>query len=146
MTELPSIEYLAGIFDGEGCIALNKLKPKGYTRPGLQLKIDISMTHQKTVENFKDRWGGSYAEYSRSRGKDYFRWNIHAKLALPFLEEIEPHLRIKNEQALIGIEFQRIRNARLASRKTDEEFEAEWKLYERMKRLNARWGTEYYNE
>lgn len=139
-----STEYLAGLFDGEGCVSINKVTARRYGRPGFQLRASISITHEETSRTFRDRFGGTHVLRQRSNARPYWQWVTVARVAKDCLKELEPFLIIKKDVARAGIDFQEYRDKTLRGRKTDEQWEIEFEYYERVRRGNARWGGEYF--
>jgi len=144
MTEI-ELAYAAGLFDGEGCVSINKTSAKNYKRNGFQLRCSISITHEATSQLFANNFGGTHKLIQRkSGGRDYWQWVIVARQARDFLIPLQPYLQIKKEVASIGIEFQNYRDNNQAFNKTDEYWNREQDLYVAVRKCNARWGTEYY--
>lgn len=97
------IQYLAGLFDGEGCIYLN---PDTFA-----LRAQVIMTHP-VVKRFKELFGGSVywrdnAKYAEKGWKPLWTWCIRCKQAENFLEQVVPYLIVKEDQARIALEFRR---------------------------------------
>jgi len=136
--------YLAGLFDGEGYCGIERRRPSTYRRWGYQLRCSVTMTDPRPLEIFHSRFGGSFMKLTRKRGKDCWQWSITSNKALAFLNEVKDYLIVKDKVALIGEKFQSKRSFRKVSRSSDEEYVEETKLYEEMRKANARWGTEYY--
>jgi hypothetical protein len=101
--------YIAGFTDGEGYIAVNKIKSKtvksnnGYTyRPC----IKIANTNREIMEWFKNSFGGSlYVNTSRNKygHKTSYEWSLRDKSSAEFIKKIYPYLKIKKRQAEIAI-------------------------------------------
>jgi len=145
MTEI-ELAYAAGLFDGEGCVSINKVRQKHYVRDGYQLRCSISITHEETSLWFKDHFGGSHKPIIRANARNYWQWVVVARKARKFLEEIEPYLVIKKEVAGHGILFQKARDDSQAYNRSEENWNKETELYVAVRKCNARWGTEYYVE
>lgn len=97
------MSYLAGIFDGEGCITINQ-NQKGY-------KLEcLLVTAGSYIPNlFQFTFGGSLRKRKQNTDKrwhDYYRWQISSRQALSFLKVITPYLRLKKPQAELAIKFQ----------------------------------------
>lgn len=136
--------YLAGLFDGEGCVSINKVTARRYKRPGFQLRTSVSITDEQAALDFQNRFGGKVYKRTKARAAPYWMWVTVARQSLAFLNEIEPFLRIKKEVALVGIDFQSYRDANQSQNKSDEYWNREFECYEKVRFCNARWGTEYY--
>jgi hypothetical protein len=114
-----SLDYLAGLFDGEGYIGISVSGGKG--RPKLHyLVCSLGMIHEGAVEAFKTEFGGCVTRKEKtSSGKTLYRWKTSNENARQFLMEIRPCLFVKAEQAAVALEFcaTRVRTRHL----TDEE-------------------------
>lgn len=109
---MKSIDYLAGIFDGEGTIVLMK-------QGGVHTTVmcSVGMKDRRVLEHFSLRWGGSLCPRANSNGM--WQWQITATKALKMLEEIGALLITKKEQAWLAQEFAAQRSNKV--RLTDEE-------------------------
>ena len=106
-----TLSYLAGLFDGEGCIfiAVNKPNPKFQTKsPQHWLGVVIGNTYLPLITWLKDNFSGHILKSDRFkvRHKPYWEWKLASNQAKNFLMLIYPYLRIKREQAKLAIEFQ----------------------------------------
>lgn len=100
-------EYLAGFFDGEGCIDCQHMYPKQaqgvfYVRP--RLRIALANVGLEVLEKLKSKYGGSL--HSRNHSKSHVKWTdatsweVCSKDSIrSVLGDITPHLIIKREQA-----------------------------------------------
>ena len=114
--------YMAGIFDGEGCICLRKCKKRSVV-----LDISFANTNEWLIQWAKFAFGGKVylVEQSSpsSKGKNwkpYWRWAMSSNKALGFLRLLYPYLRLKKPQAELAIKFQEARGG-TGCRFTDEE-------------------------
>lgn len=102
-----SKEYIAGFFDGEGCISMNfsverptKIRPKGRTRHALQ--TSITNTSKDILVLIHSMYGGKV--YRHSSG--CWVWKIcHRDLQKNFLNDVMPYLMLKNLQAKIALRY-----------------------------------------
>ncbi len=100
-----TIIYLAGFFDGEGCICITH-----YIRPVtgtsiFQLKATVSNLNFDVLKLIKDNFGGGLTK----KGKDgCYRYYSSSKTAANFIARILPYLIIKKEQAELALEFQKV--------------------------------------
>lgn len=98
----PSIEYLAGFFDGEGCLYAQKESDRSI--PSFQIRV--STTREEEPEYFHDRWGGSYYthEPTNENHSQQWHWQATGETARIAVEQLLPHLRGKEEQAKLFLE------------------------------------------
>lgn len=141
--EIRRLAYYAGLFDGEGCVSINKVKGIKGRRDSFQLRVNITSTNEEVVRQMPGSFGGTVLFRQRERAQDFWNWVAVARQARDFLVLIKPDLIIKHQQARVGIMFQTERDAR-GQQKTEEDWNKEFQYYETIRRLNARWGTEYY--
>ena len=103
----PSIEYLAGFFDGEGSVGV-------YTSgtPSWFLKVQVNQTDtalsRLLLGHFRERWGGSITEV-RTKRQPALQYQVGGKKAAAALVELLPHLVLKAPQAALAIEYEQCR-------------------------------------
>lgn len=103
-----SIAYAAGIFDGEGSISIGRShRYKTFTMLAQIINSDL-----RVIEWFKEKFGGYVWTRSRKGKKEHhytiYTWAVSARAGADFLGILLPYLIIKREQAVIGIELQRL--------------------------------------
>lgn len=132
-----SIEYLAGIIDGEGCITIVRTSKGSH-----ELRIDLRMTDEAAVKAFYERWGGNYKgahNYSnRPDRRLVYRWYISGKKAAEVLTDLYPYLKIKHPQASVGLKFQSLILTRNkgTQKLTEEEISEREELCKQIQSLN----------
>lgn len=89
------LAYVAGFFDGEGCIQIPCNERGNYS-----LRINVCQKSEAVLQYIRSRLGG---EISDGRGVKILYW--HGFNALPVLELILPWLVVKKSQAELAIEF-----------------------------------------
>ena len=135
--------YFAGLFDGEGCVSINKTKgPKNkpYSRFGFQLRISITNTNLEVLEKLQKVYGGKIYKREKSNARSYYDWVAASNQAIDPLTKWTPFLIIKRDQANIALEFQKNRK----TNKTEDDWNKEFSCYQNIRKLNARYGTEFY--
>lgn len=103
----PTIEYMAGFFDGEGTIGMCKRpivnKNKTHT---FRLTISVSNTNQTILNYFYQRFAGKVRMTNNGTNKQMFQWYIRdIQGCLDFLNQISSHLIEKKEQADLAIKW-----------------------------------------
>jgi hypothetical protein len=105
----PSWRYIAGFFDGEGCICLSKGKKTALGISMINADIDILM-------DILAKTGGSiYARAVKKPSKHRVSYSLQINeriKKIQFLQNIFPYLRIKRIQAELALEFLKSRNER----------------------------------
>ena len=117
---LISAEYLAGYFDGEGCIQVQvSKKSKCYN-----LQIAISSTDYEPLKSIHDMFGGCFIFIQRnnknSKWQDIWRWSVVSKDAYRFLLAIQPYVIIKKKEIDLAIEFHEYLQATKVGRKDSQ--------------------------
>ncbi len=101
-----SLEYIAGLFDGEGMVRLNRVTKSSGTYYSLVTRI--KMTDESLILELKDFIGrGSvYKETPPGNCKPCWSLTLSSQDALAFLIDIKPYLRTKSKVADLGIQYQ----------------------------------------
>jgi len=107
--------YIAGLFDGEGCISLTKCSriKERYKTPTFTLRARIRMTDSNIINWLYITIGGNYygernptsRRIKSPNGKPYFEWGVAGRNAIEFLKQIYPYLKVKHLQAEIAFKF-----------------------------------------
>jgi len=120
--EITDIAYVAGLFDGEGCITTYISSP-GSTRP--RLSLSLACCFKDTLDWIKTIFGGTVRpNQNSSTNKTVYVWKpgtIPEKLA--FLEAVAPFLREKRTQADLAIAYLRIR---VSQQRRDSHAKSAW--------------------
>lgn len=109
-----SIEYIAGFFDGEGCVCINKSKdvrnPKGYTD---RIRVMVSQVDRTPLDAIMSQFGGIIT--LRSTGVHELVMSDMATISA-FLTRMLPHLIVKRMVAERGIAFCEVRRETVRQR------------------------------
>lgn len=99
-----SPEYLAGFFDGEGCISLSA--GDLYT-----LHVSVTQVNPAPLREFAAAFGGNVRlrRWHRPDQRPGYIWNIASQKAMAMLKVLRPYLIVKAEEADIAIAFQSLR-------------------------------------
>lgn len=111
-----TIQYLAGLFDGEGCISIiaAKIGAKNYRAQSIayELKLHIRMTDPRPVKAFRDFFadtnGGNTVrqEYKPLNHRPTYCFGCSHTKAETIIKQLLPYLICKKEQADLAIDFQ----------------------------------------
>lgn len=141
---LTSIElaYIAGFFDGEGSITIHENfapSPRGKS-PNHTLQVAIGNTDKRVVEWIHAHFGGSLTmrKTTKPNHRDVMQWIIRSNGASQFLEAILPFLRMKIEQAKIGLSFQNEKGNYRRERLTQEMIDFREEKRRAIRLLNGR--------
>lgn len=94
-----SPQYIAGLFDGEGSIGVYS-NGEGTYYLRTQLTQNVGKASEDLMLELVNQFGGHHSIQDTSHGRK-FNWQLSSGKAAAFLAEIEPHLRLKKEQAEI---------------------------------------------
>lgn len=103
-----SPEYLAGFFDGEGCIDCQRMYVKNsqtfYVRP--RVRISQAVSGRAVLDKLHTVYGGTLKlrKGSNPNQQEYISWEfLDRKGMLLLLNTMLPHLIVKREQAELAI-------------------------------------------
>lgn len=102
-----SLEYVAGLFDGEGFVYIFK-KVRG-KHVGYYLSTGINMCHRPIIEELYSQFGGHInggSRRSNPKHRNIFAWGLANQLAADFLIQIRSHVRVKGPEIDLGLELQ----------------------------------------
>src|SRR6266850_6190872 len=103
-----TLAYVAGIIDGEGCIAIRQCKASGTRRtPAHSAIITVGNTSRKLIEYLVRLYGFGCVTYrapTKERRGSYL-WTVESKNARAVIAPLRGFLVIKREQAALLIEF-----------------------------------------
>jgi len=116
-----SLEYVAGLFDGEGWCRVqtpgmntNGEHVSGRWRdfPSYQIVAGIAMTHKPLMQIIHDQFGGTLYGDDHYRRKDpknrtIYRWHVTSVKAEDFFIAIVPHLILKKDQVELAIKLRK---------------------------------------
>lgn len=107
------IIYLAGLFDGEGtiCIQRDVRKDKENGRYGgatYTVTVRIGMIQKEPIDSYKKVFGVGYLDEEKTyhQFRPMYRWSARKRSEVQsFLERIEPFLRVKKAQARLALRY-----------------------------------------
>ena len=99
------LAYLAGFFDGEGCIGVSRGRGTSY----FLLEVSVSNTKREVLDLYSSVAGGRIIKTKRGpRHKDVYVWRVQSKKAEAFLIAMHGRLRLKREQLELALEFREL--------------------------------------
>lgn len=110
------IAYSAGIFDGEGWAIIapynHNSVVNGTVYPRHRTRMGVSNTSLPMLEWLKQTWGGNiYLVYpQKGKSRALYSWQPSEKIAVQFLSQILPYLKVKVRQARLALKFRRTIN------------------------------------
>ena len=96
------IAYIAGFFDGEGCVRIKKANQGGNS---YYIIAHLTNTNKNILEKVKDLFGGSIRIQEKGRNKKVYNWCITSAEAADFLRTLLPFLIEKQTQAELALYF-----------------------------------------
>lgn len=104
--------YMAGFFDGEGCIRIAKnnflCRNAVYT-----LRCIVTNTNKSILEHFQGYFGGGIYSHNWNAKHGYkpcWNWQVNGNEALYFLHQVVSFLKLKSNEAEIAITFQEFKS------------------------------------
>ncbi len=99
--------YLAGLFDGEGCIQIVSRASADDSRSYHTLRLRIAMTDFYTIEKVYDMTGMGYLFVPKilPGNKPVLVWTVDGSQAEQILKKLQPHLNAKQEEAEVALAF-----------------------------------------
>lgn len=142
-----SLEYIAGLLDGEGCITIEKSKRKGKRNFSFDLRVTIVNKCKKVLELIHQQFNGSLIprNHTKPQHSICWTWTITSNKAKEFLNLILPFMVIKKEEAKVAIEFQNYQLnsgivTHMSNEKRIERIEHKLKLYKLLSSLKGKAG------
>ncbi len=85
-------EYLAGLFDGEGCFRFNHTPT-----------VEMCMSYPEILRDIQEEYGGNLTTCPPTRltRKALYRWYVVGPSAIRLVEDVLPYLREKAPQAFL---------------------------------------------
>ncbi len=136
--------YIAAFMDGEGTIGVRRIRRIGQRADfSYEPYVEAGNTNPLIIEWLHEVFGGYYRKlYPKRFGNaklEFYQWSIKCNIAIKFLAEISPFLRMKKAQADIIL-------AKLSNRHSpggrapfnSEHWERMEAIYQQMKLLNKR--------
>lgn len=149
------IRYVAGLFDGEGCVSILK-NGIGRRNPLYQLHAIISMTHKVTLQRIRQRFGGSLYEVERDvlTRQTSWRLDISGLKARIFFCALYPYVVIKKKVVTVALRLYKVKDESNAYRDENRtttiprRFHNSYeRLYKQCKKLNSgKWKVKHYTE
>jgi len=99
--------YIAGFFDGEGYINIQKKTPNSKSGSPYWLLISMANTNKQVLDEIQKLIGGTVLFHKGSQGKRFhYRLSLYNKQAYEFLISVREFLIVKQKEADIAISFQ----------------------------------------
>ena len=140
--------YVAGLFDGEGTVALSFVKIRPWISDptksiyGFKFQLAISNTNLAILEDLKAEFGGTIANSNHRKAKPWHKtvWSWHLqslKTQYYFLETVDPFILIKRPQVNLAFAYLKTmvgRGQRIQQAQWDERLQ----IHNNLRALNRR--------
>lgn len=138
-----SDEYVAGLFDGEGCFVIYKASVGSKNRLRdyyLTGNAVIEIREELIVDLLKEKYDGSKLKKKARKvnHSDTYVWKVKGTKLKKFIEKVYPFLILKKQQAGVMLEFLKIRENKYSKKVTNEEIELQLILKDKMNSLNKK--------
>lgn len=110
--------YIAGLIDGEGSIAVYKTSPKGGSH---RLQVMAKMCDWAGIDFISSRYDCTVSFYFSNLDKVVHKFWMGNGQAYQFLKDIRPYMRVKAEQADVGLKFFEDIQSVMGEKLTDEQ-------------------------
>jgi hypothetical protein len=100
---LLSKEYIAGFFDGEGCIRIHVIK-SSRARPQYQLEASISQKRREVLDLVSAQYGGVVRKERQGKYICY-RLTLSGLASEKLLRDILPYMVVKKKEAETALEY-----------------------------------------
>lgn len=128
-------QYMAGLFDAEGCLMIASSFRKASNCPGYIAQIIFTNTNLELIKWIISHFGGTYVKRNLVSGCiQAYDWKITNQThGLSFLSTIEPYLIVKKQEAALMLQYYALNGA--------ENPEARKSLFEQIKFLKWNKGS-----
>jgi len=100
-----NLAYMAGLYDGEGYIGIVTGKRKHRPTDDYRLYCKLGMCNPYLPQLFQSHFGGLLTTHKLENRRRVWVWQIVNEPAAQFLKALLPYLRLKKNEAELGIEF-----------------------------------------
>ena len=96
--------YIAGLFDGEGCVLIKRTKTNTYI-----IECNITLTDYTPLKFIHDNFGGCLIKRKLRPNTNFIQygWQVRSVLAKTFIATILPYSKIKRKQMEMCLEFRK---------------------------------------
>jgi hypothetical protein len=104
------IRYCAGLFDGEGCVAIRKWAKPNSTHIRYSVYCSLGMTYKPIIEELQGRFGGSLHlnrhDLRNPKHRIQFTWVAASQIGATAMRQMLPYLVVKRDEAELAIALQ----------------------------------------
>lgn len=96
------IAYIAGFFDGEGCIRIKQASQRGNS---FYVIAHITNSNRAILEQVQDLFGGIVRKQEKAVNKTVWSYYVTSAEAVDFLTTLSPFLQEKKAEANLALKF-----------------------------------------
>ena len=102
------IRYVAGLFDGDGYIRINRWEKPESIHIRYNLHGGINMTYRPVIEQLHRQFGGNFHRHARTKltHRTLYLWTVTSATCADFLRQIRPYVVVKAEEVDVALELQ----------------------------------------
>jgi len=104
------IRYLAGLFDGEGCVHIPVQRRADLRVPNYGIRAVFCLTNREVVQKIAEQYGVSFCKLKKSSANvnwaDAYQVQICGNKAAAFFRDILPHSIVKTECIKVALSLQ----------------------------------------
>lgn len=104
-----SDQYIAGFFDGEGCVSIRARRPRQRGTVTTSLAVDIGNTEVGILLMIQERFGG-YLTRNRGCNRPVHVLRLRGVKTFNFLLAVQPYAIVKADQIAIALEYWRFQH------------------------------------
>lgn len=146
-----SLQYIAGFFDGEGCVSihLNRSRAARYANQQPRIVMQAAMANNviSILRKIQRQYGGiinKQSQYANPRAKQSYRLCFSEQAACKLLTKLLPFLQIKKKQAQLAIKLGKLKAINKQKPLTMLAIKRRMAIVRACKKLNHR-GTDVRN-
>ncbi len=130
-----NIAWVAGFFDGEGCVSITR-RQRSANFVEHFMAVQIAQKDPRPIRLIHDEFGGCLTIARRGKSS-FFYLRFHGKTAERFLKAIEPYVICKDKEVHLGLELRGLIGMP-GKRSTKEKWEAKEHIYQRFRELRKK--------
>jgi len=135
-----TLDYVAGLFDGEGWFNITKAEKKECRYPAYQLHAAIVLRQQPVLAELLKLFAGTLtlAMKPTDRHAACYKWRVTGEGVAYFAAMLQHRLFIKGPQAALAIRFQAFKRQNFNRPNSSDRVEQLEQFYQEMKALNKK--------
>jgi len=100
------VAYIAGFFDGEGCVRIKRANQGGNS---YYITATITNSNKAILEYIKDIFGGKVRQAEKKANRVIYHYELTSAEAVDMLKTLMGFLREKRPQAELAVDFHNIK-------------------------------------